>query len=164
MMKHAAVICIGLLVGVAGARADVYKYTFRDVLKPHGVARGLDAQHAAARACGAAATPGTYGGVTGYRMPANIPAYKRCMRAHGWTLARVEVRRTPQSAAPQSSGAGDFFGALLGGSGRTSQEQDDVNFWASRQSQQLMDEQIREETDDPNVPTSPSYVPPPPSP
>lgn len=65
-----AVAALALSVGAARAETSV----FRDVLRPHGVARGAAERQADGQACGA-------GSDKSYQ---NVPEFETCMRAHGW--------------------------------------------------------------------------------
>jgi hypothetical protein len=87
-MKRALIGGFVLLATTVAALADVQIATYhsRDVLKPHGQARSLDEQHAAAHACGASVT---------LVLPNNIPAYKACMLRYGWRFDHIVVTTAP---------------------------------------------------------------------
>jgi hypothetical protein len=79
----------------AGSRGDrgVGNYTYSDVLKPGGRARGNDDEHADAYVC-----DGDNAGNIG------TPAFDACMRAHGWRFAHFE----PAPASSNGGGVPDW--------------------------------------------------------
>jgi hypothetical protein len=88
-MKRIIVATLLLASSVLGAAADTSSYVFKDVLKPSGHERSADVRHADGRACG----------VTGdLDMPADIPAFKKCMQARGWRFSHVSTDRSPAAA------------------------------------------------------------------
>ncbi len=81
----AAALGAPLIFGVQAANADTQ--IFRDVLRPHGVARSQAQKFADGRACG----------LTAENTFRNAAAFRRCMRARGWVLDHV-VEDTPSTA------------------------------------------------------------------
>ena len=74
-----ALVSATLLFGLQAAQAETH--IFKDALRPGGVERSAAQKDADSRACGAGAD-GTF---------TNVPAFEKCMRAHGWALAGVKA-------------------------------------------------------------------------
>lgn len=91
-----AVVTALSLAGLQAASAETE--VFKDVLRPHGVARGLAQKDADSRACG---------GDSGGRFD-NVPAFERCMRQHGWAVATIKP-----NAAERAMG-GTFYDDMTG--------------------------------------------------
>jgi hypothetical protein len=122
-MKRTLIAGLALVAATAPTLADVQisTYHFRDVIKPHGQARSLDEQHAAAHACGASET---------LVLPKNIPAYKKCMLRYGWRFDHIVVIR---AASPPN------LSNLIG---IGSNDQDSRNFNAAMD-EERMDDYLR---------------------
>jgi hypothetical protein len=73
-----AVLTALSLAGVEAALAETD--VFQDTLRPHGVSRTTAQKDADARKCGAR-SDGSFD---------NVPAFERCMRAHGWAVAEIK--------------------------------------------------------------------------
>ncbi len=84
-IRTAAVTAIVTVLSLGAARADTY--VFKDVRRPGGIERGLDAKRADAHRCGA----------DGNGQFSNVAAFKKCMRTHGW----VAVRHIPDPPSPK---------------------------------------------------------------
>jgi hypothetical protein len=69
------------------AQGDMQTYIFKDVLKPHGKARGAAEKQADARACGASWEND---------LPSNIPTFEKCMRARGWKFDHIVTTYAPE--------------------------------------------------------------------
>src|SRR5215469_12298729 len=99
---HRQTIAIGAvltalsLAGVQAASAETD--VFKDILRPHGVSRSTAQKDADARACGADRN-GQFD---------NVPAFERCMRAHGWAVAYIK----PDAEDRASGGA--FYDDMSG--------------------------------------------------
>jgi hypothetical protein len=85
-----ALLAAPVVLGVQGASADTQ--IFRDVLRPHGVARSQAQKIADGRACGASAD-NTF---------THAAAFRKCMRARGWVLERIVPDAPPSSGASPS--------------------------------------------------------------
>jgi hypothetical protein len=90
-MKRTVIATMLLLGAVVSAQADAW--TFKDVSRPHGSARDMAAKRADFRACG---SPDGHSIDT-----ADEPAFRACMRAHGWVLDHI-VRDTAHTRRSQS--------------------------------------------------------------
>jgi len=81
---HQQIIAIGAvltalsLAGVQAASAETE--VFKDILRPHGVSRTTAQKDADAPICGADRN-GQFD---------DVPAFERCMRAHGWAVASIK--------------------------------------------------------------------------
>jgi hypothetical protein len=90
-MKRIALVSILLLAGVAGAHADYFETTYRDMIRPHGQPRSDAIYQANLDAC--------YGQTGADRTAADTPAFKTCMMRLGWrfqTARNVETTPTPR--------------------------------------------------------------------
>ena len=99
-----AISVVLITLSLAGAQAALAETdVLKDVLRPHGIARGEAQRDADSRACGATSDRQSYG------VPASeLPAFERCMRAHGWAHAY-----TKPEAAERAIG-GTVYDAMTG--------------------------------------------------
>jgi hypothetical protein len=74
-----ALVSAPILFSLQAAQAETH--IFKDALRPGGVERSAAQKDADGRACGLRAD-GTF---------TNVPAFEKCMRAHGWVLAGVKA-------------------------------------------------------------------------
>jgi hypothetical protein len=89
----------------AAAQGPTQTYVFADALRPHGKARSQAAKIADGRVCGASADND---------LPANIPAFQRCMATHGWKLDHVATTAAPEPyVRPGSVGVWTYDDARL---------------------------------------------------
>jgi hypothetical protein len=89
-MKRSMIAALFLAGSVLAARADTTTYVFKDVVKPYGQDRSGAVRQADGRACGVSGD---------LDLPKNIPAFKKCMLAHGWRFDHIERDRSPAVAA-----------------------------------------------------------------
>jgi hypothetical protein len=85
--RSAAAVVIVAVLSLSAVHADTYH--FKDVLKPHGHARGLSAKFADGRSCGASGT----------RFSGDVSAFEQCMRTHGWVVDRYTPDPKPRVSA-----------------------------------------------------------------
>jgi hypothetical protein len=90
-MKRIIMAALLLASSALGAAADTSTYVFKDALEPSGHERGADVRHADGRACGVSGD---------LDMPADVPAFKKCMLARGWRLSRILTERSPAATGP----------------------------------------------------------------
>jgi hypothetical protein len=90
-MKRIIMAALLLASSALGAPADSSTYVFKDALKPSGHERGADVRHADGRACGVSVD---------LDMPADVPAFKKCMLARGWRISRILTERSPAATGP----------------------------------------------------------------
>ena len=77
--------CAILVAHAAHAETEIFK----DVLRPNGVERSQAQKFADGRACGSTAND-TF---------TNVPAFEKCMRAHGWVVDQVKADATDVDGA-----------------------------------------------------------------
>ena len=102
-IRAAATAAIVTVLSLGAAQADTY--VFKDVLRPGGVARTLEAKRADAYRCGADAT--------GAFPHAIVAAYTRCMRTHGWVVQR-RIPEPPQVRDPRLAPGDDYIDQTTG--------------------------------------------------
>ena len=95
-MRTAAVAAMVTVLSLGAARADTFE--FRDVRLPGGVPRSDAILQADEHACGADAN---------FHF-ANVAAFKKCMRAHGW-VADAYKPDAPKSRANSHLAPGDDY-------------------------------------------------------
>jgi|HubBroStandDraft_6_1064221.scaffolds.fasta_scaffold1052249_1 hypothetical protein len=89
-MKCIIMAALLLASSAFGAAADTTTYVFKDALKSSDHERGADVRHTDGRACGVSGD---------LDMPADIPAFKKCMLARGRQFSRILTERSPAPAA-----------------------------------------------------------------
>jgi hypothetical protein len=77
-------------VSAGGGAPGIGTYTYDDILRPHGQARGEAAEQAATRVCDA-----------GISDRIGTPKFDACMRGRGWRLA--DFQPAPQNYSPSPS-------------------------------------------------------------
>jgi hypothetical protein len=87
ILQH-TLIAASLLIGSGlAASADTTTYFFKDMLRPGGQERADMEKYRDATACG------SHGDSD---VPADLAAFKRCMRVHGWRFDHVATERSPE--------------------------------------------------------------------
>jgi hypothetical protein len=109
-MRAAAATAMAMVLSLGAAQAGTY--VFKDVLRPGGIARGMDAKLADAQRCGADAD--------GQFSHDIVTEYKRCMRQHGWVVQRYIPDPPGASRDPRLAPGDDYIDQTTGMSCRNS--------------------------------------------